>query len=407
MCRLHLHVHACLECNQSFEHTRGFKLHLFRSHGLTRKDYVIVHFHGGVHPTCECGCGQQVKWWNDERFHRLVRGHYTLEMREKQRVRRLGKSASIETLEKQSISGKIAWKSKERRDKQSKKLMEFHLSSRGDDWSIEQSKKLKEFNATEEGKAIRKAVGTKLSIVRATNPELWPSQALPREKRACASCGTQFDVAVSKITKKPRPKFCSNRCKFNARVEPRCTKLCVGCGDEMIITKRQRLTRSYCNVRCARGSNITRENMSKVMSQQHIDGLRTFNNVQSENGWIMSTKLSKSVWYRSSYERRYIELLELDDNVVAYKAEPMRIPYQFNGITKNYVPDFLITHIDGSQLLVEVKPDALTNTQQNLAKQKAAQAWCVANNVTFVTVTEEQLFTIDEAQHASASQRPA
>lgn len=84
-------------------------------------------------------------------------------------------------------------------------------------------------------------------------------------------------------------------------------------------------------------------------------------------------------------------MLDSDDNVVKWEYEPFRLPYLFEGRTRNYVPDFLITMKSGEKILIEVKPSLLTETPTNIAKQVAANEWCKLNNVSFQTVTESTL----------------
>lgn len=135
------------------------------------------------------------------------------------------------------------------------------------------------------------------------------------------------------------------------------------------------------------------EKISVIISQKIVDGEWT-HPMGFESGWFESQKCEKSMFYRSSYERRYFEMLEIDTNVSAFQSEPFRLPYLFEGSMKNYVPDVLVTLQNGVQQLVEVKPGALVNDTQNIAKRNAAQAWCHANGVEYVLVTEKDLDAI-------------
>lgn len=134
--------------------------------------------------------------------------------------------------------------------------------------------------------------------------------------------------------------------------------------------------------------------MSAVVAQQHVLGHRNVAGFKHINGFHASDKVSRPQWYRSSYELRYMELLDADPEVIAYQVEPVRIPYLFEGSVRNYVPDFLVTRADGVQWLIEVKPAALVGTDQNLAKARAARLWCEASGAQLVLVTEETLNTL-------------
>lgn len=97
------------------------------------------------------------------------------------------------------------------------------------------------------------------------------------------------------------------------------------------------------------------------------------------------------VYLRSSYESTYARILDSDENVASWTHEPFRIPYFFDGSVHNYVPDFLVTFLDGSKKLVEVKPAVLTETPVNAAKSSAARVWCETNDVEFTIVSEDLL----------------
>jgi DNA-directed RNA polymerase specialized sigma54-like protein len=104
------------------------------------------------------------------------------------------------------------------------------------------------------------------------------------------------------------------------------------------------------------------------------------------------------MFYRSSYEKRYLEILEEEETVSSFETEPFRLPYMFEGSMKNYVPDVLVTKTDGKQYLVEVKPQYLTDNSQVLAKASAARVWCESNGVEYVIITESDLVTLGEVQ---------
>jgi len=95
-------------------------------------------------------------------------------------------------------------------------------------------------------------------------------------------------------------------------------------------------------------------------------------------------------YHRSSWELIYYRYLDADIKVTKYISEPFKIKYEFNGSIKNYVPDILVWYNDNHQELVEIKPSGLLSQPQNMAKIKAAQAYCDLNNMLFVVLTEEE-----------------
>lgn len=90
---------------------------------------------------------------------------------------------------------------------------------------------------------------------------------------------------------------------------------------------------------------------------------------------------------KSSYETRYVAIMEADPEVVAFVYEPFRIPYEFEEVQLWYIPDFLVHYSDGREELVEVKPAKMTTLPKNVSKFAAGEA----AHVGFRVVTEEDL----------------
>ena len=70
--------------------------------------------------------------------------------------------------------------------------------------------------------------------------------------------------------------------------------------------------------------------------------------------------------------------------------EHTRVSY---GKTKvrTYVIDITIPEL---KLLVEVKPESKINNRTNVAKRRAAEAWCLANGWRYTMITETDLKTV-------------
>jgi hypothetical protein len=88
----------------------------------------------------------------------------------------------------------------------------------------------------------------------------------------------------------------------------------------------------------------------------------------------------------SSWELRRWKELDSDPRVATYGVQPLRIPYTFEG-SRNYVPDALITYIDGSVVLEEIKPRPLMARPKNQAKFAAARDYCSAKGWEFRVVS--------------------
>lgn len=90
---------------------------------------------------------------------------------------------------------------------------------------------------------------------------------------------------------------------------------------------------------------------------------------------------------KSTYETKYVETLEKDNNIAAFKYEPFDIEYEFNGVKLFYTPDFLVLYSDGHEELVEVKPTRMVTWPKNQAKFKAAND----KHKCFKVITEKDL----------------
>lgn len=86
----------CLECGEELRSRLQLKHHLRKQHGrMTYEDYLVKHQHGGVRPTCACGCGRETTF-QGKGFARLIQGHHTAELRSAQSARMKGKKLTQE-----------------------------------------------------------------------------------------------------------------------------------------------------------------------------------------------------------------------------------------------------------------------------------------------------------------------
>lgn len=105
-----------------------------------------------------------------------------------------------------------------------------------------------------------------------------------------------------------------------------------------------------------------------------------------------------------------MRLMDTHPNVVGWVNEGIRIPYinPLTGKATVYVPDFIIQYVDSKgkkhSEMVEVKPSSQTYVTEaksktdkaalvvNMAKWKAAQAFCSSHGLTFRVITEKDMF---------------
>jgi len=136
-----------------------------------------------------------------------------------------------------------------------------------------------------------------------------------------------------------------------------------------------------------------RENMSKGRSKAIAEGkINPFSH--GLNGHFYSKKNKKKLWYRSSWELQAYKILEQLSKVIKYESEPFYIPYKFQGIERNYIPDILVTYDDNSQELIEVMREDLLEDEMRIVKLKAAKRYCDKNNINFSVWTEKFLFKL-------------
>lgn len=113
---------------------------------------------------------------------------------------------------------------------------------------------------------------------------------------------------------------------------------------------------------------------------------------------------------RSSWELVFMNKCDTHPSIKQWASESIKIPYKNPVTGKNtvYIPDFLIHYVDKYGKthveVVEIKPIKQSMMEKargtrakmvvavNMAKWKAAQAWCKKNGMTFRVMTEEKMF---------------
>lgn len=84
----------CQICNEEYDNTKSgigkFYMHLKKAHQVSKKDYITQYEHGGVAPTCFCGCGEESNWSNRKGYTKYAKGHDRYAHREKQFVKKNG-----------------------------------------------------------------------------------------------------------------------------------------------------------------------------------------------------------------------------------------------------------------------------------------------------------------------------
>lgn len=134
--------------------------------------------------------------------------------------------------------------------------------------------------------------------------------------------------------------------------------------------------------------NLSEASVALIRSGMHHFLTMERKNNKYKSGHHHSPKAGK-VHYRSSYELAFFQQLDAEPEVSTYEVETLQIPYKFEGKKRTYIPDVLIHYVDGTQEIVEIKPEALLDTPENDAKLEAAFK---QYGDQFVIVTEQELF---------------
>lgn len=134
-----------------------------------------------------------------------------------------------------------------------------------------------------------------------------------------------------------------------------------------------------------------RENISKAVIKQYQNGFEP--KLHHVKGWHESPKAGK-VYYRSSYEKKAYIKLDNDDNVKNYQTEKITTEY-FNPkkqITGTYLIDLFVEYIDGSQALIEIKPEKWLTDEVVIAKIESGKNKASEMGLFFEVWTEMDLF---------------
>lgn len=136
-----------------------------------------------------------------------------------------------------------------------------------------------------------------------------------------------------------------------------------------------------------RRKQIVSKILSKKVEESYAKGDRTPAKTNLyDHGHIYSQKNDREMYYRSSYEKKAIELLEKDDTVVKYFYEHLKIPYE-NGV---YFPDFFVI-CKGKNKVIEVKPKGRQTEKDNTLKFQAGRNYCQEKGLKFEVWSEEEL----------------
>lgn len=129
----------------------------------------------------------------------------------------------------------------------------------------------------------------------------------------------------------------------------------------------------------------TNSKISKSVIAAHAAGkLHTW----GKGGHFYSYKNDKMLHYSSSYEKRFMNELEINPEVISYDKCRSSIEYELEGKIHRYLPDFVINWSNGLKEIIEVKPKCFIGFGVNPTKFAYAEPYCKSKGYEFRVVTE-------------------
>lgn len=108
-------------------------------------------------------------------------------------------------------------------------------------------------------------------------------------------------------------------------------------------------------------------------------------------GYFPSRKMRTMIPWESLLERDAILLLEFSPEVVRYRAQPARVPFQLNGVLKHCIPDFEVEFADGLISHVEVKPAKKLKRPDIAIRYAAIREHYEKSEIWYQILTEKEL----------------
>jgi hypothetical protein len=136
---------------------------------------------------------------------------------------------------------------------------------------------------------------------------------------------------------------------------------------------------------------IISEKHSKFMSEAISSGSIQIN-TGYVCGWFYSDKMKQEFYYMSSYELRRMKVLENSNSVIEYtNKHGIKLKYKKeNGKYSYYIPDILITFVDGNKRLEEIK-GYVKDKKIFDSKNKVALVFCKENNIEYKLVFKKDI----------------
>ncbi len=103
------------------------------------------------------------------------------------------------------------------------------------------------------------------------------------------------------------------------------------------------------------------------------------------HGWLKTRRFG-SIYYNSSWEKAFMELVDESSLVSGCVKEKYAIPYKFEDKQSSYFPDFFLKFQDGRKFVIELKGFV---TERDYVKFEAAEKWCKKHGYEFMLVNSK------------------
>jgi len=150
--------------------------------------------------------------------------------------------------------------------------------------------------------------------------------------------------------------------KFTDEQRKRCSDSHIGIKKTLEALENQRkaaINHPNYGMKNKKHSNETRKRISKASRKAWKSGIFKDTNLckRFKSGHFYSKKNNQKIHFRSGIEEKFYKILEQNENIIAYEAEPFTIDYLYNNENYDYHPDVLILFCNNTKELVEVKPE--------------------------------------------------
>lgn len=137
------------------------------------------------------------------------------------------------------------------------------------------------------------------------------------------------------------------------------------------------------------------KNRSDIVSELMLTGKLEPYGKNHKHGYFKSERQNIEIYYRSSYEEKFLNFCEesFGSLIVKYNAANIRIPYvDDKNSSRYYIPDFIVNN----NILIEIKPKSLLYYSNNNLKIEALKQYCLNNNLKSLVITEKELKNLQQ-----------